>query len=107
MSDMKPQDTSPNIEESPGQFVSYSNYCQVTVTPEEIAFQFARNPERSDGHAEGVAKIYMSLPAAKRLVEAMRQLITTYEESFGEIPADPSSRLTEIGRQRLGLAEKE
>lgn len=95
------------IEDGPRQLSCYANLCRITFTPEEAILHFG---ERKDvDHLKGVgnAKIYLSLPHAKRLANAMLKTIKSYEKNFGEISEQPLDHLTLEGQQSLGLRPKD
>jgi hypothetical protein len=90
----------PIIIDNPEQKITYANLGQVSVSPEEVVLHFGIRTNESNV-ANGVAKIYLSLPHAKRLVIAWASLIQQHEELFGEINLDPTTRLTPKGKEYL------
>ena len=96
----------PEITDTPGEPLFYSNFATIRSTPEEILIHFGlRTDEPSKG--VGVAKAVLSLAHAKRLAGALARVIETYEKSFGSIQEDISKRLTPEGRKLLGIPDKE
>ena len=89
------------IQDKPSQLVSYANLCTITLTPEEAVLHFGERNATNPNEGAGVAKIYLSLPHAKRIAHAMLQSIQSYEQAFGEIVTNPYERLTPEARQRL------
>lgn len=89
------------IHDDPKQFVGYANINGITFTPEEVIMHLALRRPDSPSEADGVAKIYLGLPHAKRIMIALAQLITQHETFFGEINVNPDTRLTEMGRKHL------
>ena len=73
------------VVDSPTQVNSYSNLTMATVSPEEAALHFGLKRMDDPQIADGVAKIYMSISAFKRLGQVVNQLVGNYEETFGVI----------------------
>jgi hypothetical protein len=96
---VKPEDVI--IHESENQFVGYSNINRVTVTPEEVIMLFGLRRLNSTNEADGVAKIVLSLPHAKRILFVLAQLFEEHELMFGEVHPDASARLTPFGIERV------
>ena len=94
------------ITDDPKQLVAYANIATASSTAEEFILHFGlRNPD-DPNVGIGVAKVYLSLPHAKRLALALAQVVKGYEETFGEIATDPLSRLTPEARSRIEVKEK-
>ncbi|MGI9105026.1 MAG: DUF3467 domain-containing protein [Pyrinomonadaceae bacterium] len=94
------------IYDSPQQFVGYANINGITLTPEDAIMHLGLRRPDSPNEADGVAKIYLGLPHAKRIMLALLQLITQHEQFFGEIQTDPGMRLTDAGRKQLEEKKK-
>lgn len=89
------------IHDTPNQFVGYANINGITVTPEEAIMHLGlRRPDEPDV-ADGVAKIYLSLPHLKRIMLVLTEIVRDHEIYFGEIQVDADERLTEEGRRRI------
>lgn len=74
---------------------SYSNFCRVTATPEEVILDFGLNPQpfavgRQDVKAN--QRIVMNFFTAKRLLTAMGMTIQRHEGTFGSIELDVRRR---------------
>jgi len=74
---------------------SYSNFCRVTATPEEVILDFGLNPQpfatgRQDVKAN--QRIVMNFYTAKRLLTAMGMTIQRHEGAFGGIELDVRRR---------------
>src|SRR5215469_9056387 len=70
---------------------SYSNFCRVTATPEEVILDFGLNPQpfatgRQDVKAN--QRIVMNFYTAKRLLTALGMTIQRHEGTFGSIELD-------------------
>jgi hypothetical protein len=81
----------------------YANYTALTASPEEFILRFCLRDFNDPSKATELARVFVSLGHAKRLVIALARSIKSYEELFGEITADPLQRLTPEGRTRLGV----
>jgi len=74
---------------------SYSNFCRVTATPEEVILDFGLNPQpfatgRQDVKAN--QRIVMNFFTAKRLLTALGMTIQRHEGTFGSIELDVRRR---------------
>ena len=78
-----------------GTLPSYSNFCRVTATPEEVILDFGLNPQpfaqgRQDVKAN--QRIVMNFYTAKRLLTALGMTIQRHEGTFGAIELDVRRR---------------
>lgn len=76
---------------------SYSNFCRVTGTPEEIIVDFALNPSpygRQDQTIKVGQRLVMNQFTAKRLFAALQQTIMRHEQNFGVIELNVQRRLS-------------
>lgn len=76
---------------------SYSNFCRVTATPEEVILDFGLNPQpfatgRQDVKAN--QRLVMNFYTAKRLLTALGMTIQRHEGTFGAIELDVRRRAT-------------
>jgi hypothetical protein len=95
----QPQQTEVHVDDS-GVLPSYSNFCRVTATPEEVILDFGLNPQpfaqgRQD--VKAIQRIVMNFYTAKRLLTAMGMTIQRHEGTFGSIELDV--------RRRAGTAQ--
>ena len=71
----------------------FANMCRGSMTPEEVMLDFGLNPNAFGRVAdEGVqisARIVMTPPSAKRLLQLLHVMLSRHEESFGPIPMEP------------------
>ena len=95
------------IENGPRQTNCYANLCRITVSTEEAILHFGERKYDSPNKGIGNAKIYLSLPHAKRLANSMLRAIQTYEKSFGKIPEHAVNRLTPEGKKIFGIDSEE
>jgi hypothetical protein len=82
---------------------SYSNFCRVTATPEEVILDFGLNPQpfatgRQDVKAN--QRIVMNFYTAKRLLTALGMTIQRHEGTFGSIELDVRRRATGAPQQQ-------
>ena len=76
---------------------SYSNFCRVTGTPEEVIIDFALNPNpfsRQDQTVKVGRRLVMNQFTAKRLFAALQQTIMRHEQNFGVIELNVQRRLS-------------
>lgn len=90
----QPQVTEVVVDDS-GTLPSYSNFCRVTATPEEVILDFGLNPQpfaqgRQDVKAN--QRIVMNFYTAKRLLTALGMTIQRHEGTFGAIELDVRRR---------------
>jgi hypothetical protein len=84
---------------------SYSNFCRVTATPEEVILDFGLNPQpfatgRQDVKAN--QRIVMNFYTAKRLLTALGMTIQRHEGTFGAIELDVRRRAGAFHQQQTG-----
>jgi hypothetical protein len=95
------QQTTEVIVDDSGTLPSYSNFCRVTATPEEVILDFGLNPQPfATGRQEVKAnqRIVMNFYTAKRLLTALGMTIQRHEQTFGAIELDV--------RRRAGSAQQ-
>ncbi len=90
-----------SMKESPNQFVGYSNVVAVNISAEETILLFGLREHQNPDQANSVAKLYISPAHAKRLAKTLAGVIETYEETFGEIIADPLERMSPEARAKI------
>jgi len=75
---------------------SYSNFCRVTGTPEEVIIDFALNPNPFSQQDQNIGidqRIVVNQFTAKRLFAALQQTIMRHEQNFGSIELNVQRRL--------------
>ena len=82
---------------------SYSNFCRVTATPEEVILDFGLNPQpfatgRQDVKAN--QRLVMNFYTAKRLLTALGMTIQRHEGTFGSIELDVRRRAGSFQQQQ-------
>ena len=88
--------TSEVVVDDSGTRPSYSNFCRVTATPEEVILDFGLNTQpfatgRQD--VKAIERIVMNLYTSKRLLTALGMTIQRHEQTFGTIEADVRRRV--------------
>lgn len=91
------QQTTEVVVDDSSTLPSYSNFCRVTATPEEVILDFGLNPQpfatgRQDVKAN--QRIVMNFYTAKRLLTALGMTIQRHEGTFGSIELDVRRRAT-------------
>ncbi|MCH9022462.1 MAG: DUF3467 domain-containing protein [Planctomycetes bacterium] len=80
-----------------GLSASYSNFCRVTGTPEEVIIDFSLNPNpytQEDQTIKIDHRLVLNHYTAKRLFAALQQTIMRHEQNFGVIELNVQRRLT-------------
>ena len=85
------------VVDDTGVLPSYSTFCRVTATPEEVILDFGLNPQpfamgRQDVKAN--QRIVMNFYTAKRLLTALGMTVQRHEGTFGGIELDVQRRAT-------------
>jgi hypothetical protein len=83
------------VVDDSGTLPSYSNFCRVTATPEEVILDYGLNPQPfATGRQEVKAnqRIVMNFYTAKRLLTALSMTIQRHEGTFGSIELDVRRR---------------
>jgi len=89
------QQTTEVVVDDSGTVPSYSNFCRVTATPEEVILDFGLNPQpfatgRQD--VKAIQRIVMNFYTSKRLLTALGMTIQRHEGTFGSIELDVRRR---------------
>lgn len=75
---------------------SYSNFCRVTGSPEELIVDFGMNAQpmgTNDKPVEISQRIVLNFYTAKRLLHALHVSVQRHEEVFGNIETDIQKRV--------------
>lgn len=73
----------------------YTNFCHVTVTPEELILDFGLNTQMGPAPSEPIKlshRVVMNYFTAKRLLTALNQTVGMHERAFGVLELDPQKR---------------
>jgi len=89
------------IQKGPDEITTYANIVGITFGPDEVILHFGLRSADDPNKGTGVAKIYINSAHAKRLTAALGAAVQQVESIFGEIIADPASKLTPEKLQEL------
>jgi hypothetical protein len=97
-SQQNPPSQQPNevVVDDSGALPTYSNFCRVTATPEEVILDCGLNMQPfAEGRQDVKAnqRIVMSLYTTKRLITALGTTIQRHEQTFGTIELDVRRRV--------------
>jgi len=80
---------------------SYSNFCRVTGTPEELIVDFGLNKNMNPDPAEPIEiaqRIIVNFFTAKRLLAALHMAVQRHEAAFGMLETDVQKRVVGSAR---------
>ena len=83
----------------------YTNFCRVSVTPEELVLDFGLNPQVSPTPSEPVKlthRVVMNFFTAKRLLLALNNVVVQHENAYGALELDFQKRIRNMPRQAGG-----
>jgi len=83
-------------------FATYSNFCRVTATPEEVILDFGLNSQPFAAVGQTVKanqRLVMNFYTTKRLLAAIATTIQRHEQTFGAIELDIRRRAAGHGQQ--------
>jgi hypothetical protein len=69
----------------------YTNFCRVSITPEELVLDFGLNTQLTPTAADPVRltnRVVMNFYTAKRLMNALLSVINQYESTYGPLELD-------------------
>ena len=75
---------------------SYSNFCRVTGTPEELIIDFGLNPQPVGVPTEPICvsqRIITNFYTAKRMLQLLQMTIQRHEATFGALEIDVQKRV--------------
>jgi hypothetical protein len=89
--------------QTPPQFVTdtsqlstiYTNFCRVNVTPEELVLDFGLNTQMQPTPSETIKlthRVVMNFFTAKRLMLALHEVVSRYENTYGVLELDVNRR---------------
>ncbi len=109
-----PDETSPVIADpqaaaQPPQFQTdysqlstiYTNFCRVSVTPEELVLDFGLNTQMVPTPAETIKlthRVVMNFYTAKRLMNALLGVVSQFENTYGVVELDFNRRARNVQR---------
>ena len=69
----------------------YTNFCRVSVTPEELVLDFGLNTQITPNPAEPIKlshRVVMNFFTAKRLMTALMSVVNQHENAYGVLELD-------------------
>ncbi len=69
----------------------YTNFCRVSVTPEELVLDFGLNTQMTPNTAEPIRlshRVVMNFYTAKRLLNALMGVVGQHENAYGVLELD-------------------
>jgi len=79
----------------------YTNFCRVSVTPEELVLDFGLNTTMAPNPNEAIKlthRVVMNFFTAKRLMNAMIGVVSQYENTYGALELDFQRRIRNLPR---------
>jgi Protein of unknown function (DUF3467) len=83
----------------------YTNFCRVSVTPEELILDFGLNTQVVPNPAESINlshRVVMNFYTAKRLMNALLGVVSQHENAYGVLELDFQRRARSVASQRPG-----
>ena len=90
-----------DIQKGPDEITAYANIVAIMFGPDEVILHFGLRNADDPNKGIGVAKIFINPAHAKRLTAALSGALQQVESIFGEINADPISKLSPDQLQKL------
>ena len=90
-----PQQVQVQVDDA-GALYSYSNFCRVTGSPEELIIDFGLNPQPTGVPQNPIKvsqRIVVNFYTAKRLLAALSMSVQRHEQVFGVLETDVSKRV--------------
>ena len=90
-----PQQVQVQVDDT-GALCSYSNFCRVTGSPEELIIDFGLNPQPTGVPQNPIKvsqRIVVNFYTAKRLLAALSMSVQRHEQVFGVLETDVSKRV--------------
>jgi hypothetical protein len=69
----------------------YTNFCRVSVTPEELVLDFGLNTQMAPNPTEAIKlthRVVMNFFTAKRLMNALHGVVSQFENTYGTLELD-------------------
>ena len=79
----------------------YTNFCRVSVTPEELVLDFGLNTQMVPTPAETIKlthRVVMNFYTAKRLMNALLGVVSQFENTYGVVELDFNRRARNVQR---------
>lgn len=83
--------------------VTYTNFVRVSVTPEELILDLALNTQMAhDQPIRPSNRVVMNFYSAKRLSNALQQVVQQYEATYGPLELDFQKRIVPNAKAPAG-----
>jgi len=79
----------------------YTNFCRVSVTPEELVLDFGLNTQITPTPTEPIKlthRVVMNFFTAKRLMNALIGVVSQHENAYGALELDFQKRVRQMAR---------
>ena len=79
----------------------YTNFCRVSVTPEELVLDFGLNTQMTPNPSEAIKlshRVVMNFYTAKRLMQALINVVQQHEGAYGVLELDFQRRARGMAR---------
>ena len=79
----------------------YTNFCRVSVTPEELVLDFGLNTQITPNPSEPIKlshRVVMNFFTAKRLMTALMSVVNQHENAYGALELDFNRRVRNMPR---------
>jgi hypothetical protein len=83
----------------------YTNFCRVSVTPEELVLDFGLNTQVTPNPNEPIKlshRVVMNFFTAKRLMTALMSVVNQHENAYGVLELDFQRRARAVPRTAAG-----
>jgi hypothetical protein len=83
----------------------YTNFCRVSVTPEELVLDFGLNTQMAPNPTEPIKlshRVVMNFFTAKRLLLALNNVVAQFENNYGALELDFQKRMRFVPRPAAG-----
>ncbi len=83
----------------------YTNFCRVSVTPEELVLDFGLNTQMAPNPTEPIRlshRVVMNFYTAKRLMNALINVVNAHEAAYGVLELDFQRRARGMGARPGG-----
>src|SRR5215469_8678528 len=83
----------------------YTNFCRVSVTPEELVLDFGLNTQMTPNPAEPIKlthRVVLNYYTAKRLLGALHMAVQQHENTYGVLETDIQKRVRAGATPRPG-----
>src|SRR5262249_16129427 len=90
-----PPQSSPFTTDASSVSTVYTNFCHVTVTPEELVLDFGLNTQMTPSPTAAnklTHRVVMNFYTAKRLLNALHFSVSRHESAFGTLELDFQKR---------------